>query len=241
MLVKGDTDAMHEEKNLICVVCTKTFDNGPAYYSKKHLKSCKAPKPFKCEICGKKFKFARNLRMHKENLVEKCKPPKKKLLNDPLIDARFECDQCDRAFKSEVNLSVHKGKHSREIFKCRLCPENFAFLRDLTAHKKTHTLHFAQENKTCNGCGKEFQTIYTLENHLKNVNFHKDSPPDRLECQKCGIKDMLKYEFMKHINKIHKNGSALDEEQNIFECEKCGIENLLLSEFKQHIRKAHIK
>lgn len=63
-----------------CTVCERTFE--ATYKLREHLRTHTNETPYECKVCGKKFKFAQNLRRH-DNISHKGIKP-------------FKCDICGK-------------------------------------------------------------------------------------------------------------------------------------------------
>lgn len=73
------SETCKETKNK-CTICERTFE--ATYKLKEHLRTHTNETPYECKVCGKKFKFAQNLRRH-DNISHKGIKP-------------FKCDICGK-------------------------------------------------------------------------------------------------------------------------------------------------
>lgn len=123
------------------------------------------PKPFKCEICRKSYRFRSRLEYHKKFTHGKkkhecpiCEKPfsyphhmkDHMRTHEPLsmrqpkktdnCDARpFKCNVCQKAFQTDRSLAHHKRyRHGPKNHKCHICGFRFAMACRLARHVHTH-------------------------------------------------------------------------------------------------------
>ncbi len=94
------------------------------------------------------------------------------------INKPYQCDQCDRSFAYKRNLTVHKKTHSGEKpHQCDQCYKTFAQKGNLTVHKRIHT---GEKLYQCNQCNKNFTDQSNLKRHQKT---HTGEKP--YKCNQC--------------------------------------------------------
>jgi PR domain zinc finger protein 5 len=109
VFIEADDSAEEEKKREKCKECSKTFSSRQAlrmHRQKAHSRPADET-PFKCNVCGRGFKYSINLTSHMQIHKES-----------------YSCDECGRVFalKSEVKrhaLNQHKCSLSYECNKCR--------------------------------------------------------------------------------------------------------------------------
>ena len=78
--------------------------------------------PFKCDKCGKKYKYEICLKSHLRTHLKK-----------------YVCDMCGREFLQKSLFLSHRRSHfDRETYSCRYCDETFSRQTKLLNHEQTH-------------------------------------------------------------------------------------------------------
>jgi hypothetical protein len=93
-------------KPLKCTKCqyeTNSRSGFKVHQAKKHTSVDKVKFPKNCDICGKEFKTATEMKKHIKSHSYK--------------QAKFKCDDCDFV----CCMEVHIGKEHSDIFECGLC------------------------------------------------------------------------------------------------------------------------
>ena len=150
-------------------------------------------KNFKCEICGKLFYRAKELKDHIQNAHDIARKPDHKceICNKTLkaqtnlrshmlrvhgkSNLKFSCEECDKVFFSKQSLEIHaNGVHSTESYKCTKCPQSYKWKQDLKLHVKKIHENFRPKTISCENCEKKFTRQISFEKHkcfrLKNEN-----------------------------------------------------------------------
>lgn len=115
---------------------------------------------WKCEICGKYFKFQSRMLQHvKVHDKTKSRRVKKRQL--------FMCNigECNKCFQSITNLNNHKQTHSEDRkFKCEVCGASYKTKDVLHKHKK---IHQNLPDFQCDMCEKKFRNKVSIYRHMK--------------------------------------------------------------------------
>ncbi|KAG1947635.1 zinc finger protein 780B [Pimephales promelas] len=163
-----------------CQVCWKTFRLRAQL--KSHLRSHSDEKPFKCDNCGKAFKYTWNLNKHKrEQCSQKIVPHEKSSVPDSKFP-KFKCPICPRIFKYSYNRTRHlreqclkeytkkgKGKIGGK-YRCPLCKDVFTMASNRNRHIKQTCVKL--KLYTSKGNGKKRKE---LEQVIKTKNEDKES------------------------------------------------------------------
>ena len=160
----------------------------------------------------------------------------------------FKCNLCPRTYQNDHQLKAHSYSHTRKLYSCDSCTQQFSTMKGWVVHYKTGSCRM----RNCLICGKEFSTNNALSRHSKlhmqDTSYqcevclkdfktkdslliqgfhHSDSRP--YSCSLCPAGFLRKSALKNHTNKIHEN-----KERSLIECDICG-ENV--ESLKQHKRK----
>ncbi|XP_057570556.1 zinc finger protein 287 [Hippopotamus amphibius kiboko] len=166
------------EKPYKCNVCGKKFRKYPSLI--KHQSSHAKEKSYECEECGKEFRHVSSLIAHQRMHTGE-KP--------------YECHQCGKAFSQRAHLTIHQRIHTGEKpYKCDDCGKDFSQRAHLTIHQRTHT---GEKPYRCLECGKTFSHSSSLINHQR---VHTGEKP--YICNECGKTFSQSTHLLQH-QKIH--------------------------------------
>ena len=164
---KVGTNAAHRKlmhsKTFICDVCGKEFQR--AQELKRHGLVHSAPTK-SCHQCGKKFKQKTSLQRHLLYVHE-------------TVDRKHYCSQCGKFYKTPVSLKLHiDNYHSLPVeFACEVCGKCFR----TAATRNTHMLTHSDDRPfKCSKCSKCFKTSTALSNHMLS---HSDER--KFNCNLC--------------------------------------------------------
>ena len=155
---------------LTCKKCKESFDTF------KRVRVHSGEKPYKCDICEKRFSQPRQWRNHKQTHTGE-KP--------------FKCFICNSNFSSLSYLTKHERIHSDvKPLKCGFCSKTFRFATQKKVHERME--HNRPKIKcSWNGCKSEFNDHTSLKDHIRITH-----DPTPFHCDQCN----RKYKFKKELD-----------------------------------------
>ncbi|XP_031621086.1 zinc finger protein 845-like isoform X2 [Contarinia nasturtii] len=182
-----------QPKLFTCTICSKAFTTKSL--RNIHEKSHNAVRSHLCDECGRGFRSARNLKLHKESSMH-------------VAEALFQCPDCPHKCYRKDQLKRHRKVHIQDSFVCEICSAQLPSMKSLLGHMTRHTRTEANRKYACSLCPKKFFSSEVLKSHQAvhgTAKLHA--------CQYC--EQSFKYggDLHKHL-KIH-----LGELR--YQCEKC--------------------
>ena len=146
-------DTMHtKQEECVCNICGKKFRH--PRYLRLHLGRHSGIKPHVCSVCGKRFYGTNTLRSHME--VHKDRSERQ---------YRHICSVCGRGFNSKSGLDDHTNKHTgARPHACPLCGARFGFRSMLYKHHQF--VHSSLRPFLCTICPKSYKSKQRLSAHM---------------------------------------------------------------------------
>ncbi|KAM9208912.1 zinc finger protein 287 [Dugong dugon] len=152
-------------------------------YGIVHGKAYPGEKPYKCNVCGKKFRKSSFLMKHQSTHSK---------------EKSYECEECGKEFRHISSLIAHQRMHTGEKpYECHQCGKAFSQRAHLTIHQRIHT---GEKPYKCDDCGKDFSQRAHLTIHQRTHTGEK--PYKCLECV-----EMLPRFENRILNKLRSNSN----------------------------------
>ncbi|KAL4219032.1 hypothetical protein ACF0H5_021615 [Mactra antiquata] len=185
-------------------------------------------RPYKCNICKRKFTCENHLDRHTANYEGSCSSKSGNLKQHPKKPSAkklYLCYICGQVCCSSYSLTKHIRTHTGERpYKCTMCDSAFIDGRTLRRHNMKHA---GAAPLKCDHCEEEFSTLFDLKRHSKK---HVEAQP--FLCDICGSGFHERYKLT-----IHKRKHTGEKP---FKCKICGAAFYQPNGIYQH-KKIHTK
>ncbi|XP_059484309.1 zinc finger protein 846-like [Neocloeon triangulifer] len=164
---------------------------------------------------------------------------------------RHKCGICGEQFGRSKAFAEHLASHAGQKFVCPVCGRQLASEEGLVRHQEVHA---AQRNHCCHLCGRLFQTLTCLLQHVRlqhrpqgtptylcpvcqksftqrahldlHVRTHTGERP--FGCEQCSARFVSSGQLQRHVAGVH-------ERKKRFKCTHCEKEFLYAHNFKAHL------
>lgn len=163
-----------------CKYCNQTFIGRNSLLNHERLKHT-FEKPFKCDLCNKKFATSSSLCYHKSvHLNDRrfiCAICDKRFNNLTILKThlsnkhtdpqsyQYACTYCDKRYPVKSKLDYHIKQHVDGKNFCELCRQ--AFRKEETLQQHFYLCHLYEKVFKCNICSNLYQQEHSLNSHKK--------------------------------------------------------------------------
>ncbi|CAB3376686.1 Hypothetical predicted protein [Cloeon dipterum] len=141
---------------------------------------------------------------------------------------RHKCALCGQQFSKSRAFAQHLAEHSGRKFCCPVCKRNLASEEGLVRHQEVHS---DTRNHCCHHCGRLFQTLTCLSQHVRYQ--HRPAENPAFTCQFCNKNFVQRTHFEIHV-RTHTGIKP-------YCCETCGSRFPSSALLQRHVYGVHEK
>lgn len=162
-----------------CAYCSETFLRTLTRTMHERRFHTQVNKKYRCDECGKNFKFYNGLWSHRKNAHN---------------TENFPCQHCDKVFPSTLKRRLHFDETHKPRVACEICG---VMTPSLAVHRRK--VHRGRLKCTFEGCDKDFASTASLLSHK-----YTHETPKSLKCKTCHAEFNNEYRLKIHENRQHK-------------------------------------
>ncbi|GFO11274.1 Zinc finger protein 813-like [Plakobranchus ocellatus] len=185
-----------------------------------HMEIHSESKPYTCDVCGKGFRQASQMKNH---LVTHVNRDSKDI--GQCWFTQKKCDVCDRVFANSKCLKKHKevvhGNH--KPFKCTFCSHTTARKAMMQSHMRTHT---GEKPFKCDICEYSTGDHNSLRRHKMRHTGQK-----QYQCTQCPYTCIQSISLKHHMQHKHPGTTA-----GIFQCSRCPFRSINQTIYYAHMQ-----
>ncbi|XP_042343948.1 zinc finger protein 239-like [Plectropomus leopardus] len=194
-----------DKQSFKCDTCGKDFKYNSLL--QRHIKTHTGEKPYSCNVCGKGFSRTSTLNIH---------------IRTHTVERPYSCNTCGKSFSQKSALNTHiKGHTGERPYLCNICGKGFSQTSALNIHIRGHT---GEKPYLCNTCGKDFRRNDELKLHMR---IHTGEKP--FTCETCGRAFRVSRDLLVHMRRAHTG-------EKPYLCTVCGNRYFDVSQLTRHVR-----
>ncbi|BFZ12672.1 hypothetical protein BsWGS_15711 [Bradybaena similaris] len=177
-------------------------------------------KPYTCDVCGKGFRQASQMKNHQvTHVIHEGKEGRKGWFSSKT------CDICDRAFANSKCLKNHKtAVHSTyKPYECNYCSHTTARKAMMELHIRTHTGEKPFKCDICNYCTGDHNS---MRRHKMRHTGQK-----QYRCTQCPYTCIQSISLKQHMRHKHPGTTA-----GIFQCSRCPFRTINQEIYSNHVQ-----
>ena len=220
-----------------CKICGSSFKL--RHHCSDHIKAIHQQLSYPCEVCNKRYKSKRALKMHlldhqdqgvvtNVEAYHRCQICKKAFLRRHQFENHvrvrhgtmmFPCHLCDKRFTHEELLHSHMKNHKETYkFKCQICQISFATVKDRQVHTAVHT--------------GDIKVELADMDSTRQDDSAESAPGVPVICSVCGLTFINDDALKVHCIKDHNDPVILC-------CNSCSSEHASFLDLLNHIKENH--
>ncbi|XP_073682384.1 uncharacterized protein [Garra rufa] len=194
----------NHQNTLVCKICRKSFSTKGSL--QRHMVVHQNMAPFRCALCGTRFKSKFHLKEHEKLHTERrAKDQTEEAANSQLSHVEIilppDSVNVNTNPRSSTKLSLSAQGPGKFPFYCKICDRPFRRQKSMKNHM---LLHQGDRNYPCIFCGRRFFKSWHLAEHIR---IHTGEKP--FGCNKCGKTFVQWNQARSHIMKHHEGDMSL--------------------------------